>query len=142
MGKVFEELSKDLASGVSRRQALRRFAAGIGAAIAALLTGRSAEAQRGGKAACVEFCRAQGLTGREFGECMAESARCPDGYCAMLINGAFVCVLEPGEAACVEFCRAQGLTGREFGECMAESARCPDGYCALLVNGTFVCTQV
>ena len=48
MGKHFDELSKALASGASRRSALKRFAAGVaGAAIASVLPGRSAEAQSG-----------------------------------------------------------------------------------------------
>ncbi len=46
MGKQFDELAKALASGVSRRSALKRFAAGAaGAALASVFTGRSADAQ-------------------------------------------------------------------------------------------------
>jgi len=95
MGKYFEELSKDLASGVSRRQALWRFATGICAAVGALLAGRSASANDERNNVCVEFCRQQGFSGREFGECVSRSAHCPDGYCALFVNGHWVCAPYP-----------------------------------------------
>ena len=139
MGKYFEELSKDLARGVSRREALWRFAAGIAAAVGALLTGRSVKAQGRGNDVCVEFCRAQGLSGREFGECVAWSAHCPRGHCAMMISGTSICVPVGDDGACVEFCRAQELTEDEFVECLVQSAQCSNGYCAMLVNDKFVC---
>ena len=144
MGELFEELSKDLARGMSRRQALWRFAAGFGAVVGALFTGRSAEAQGRGNAVCVEFCRAQGVTGREFGECVARSAQCPPGDCAMMVNGHFHgCVPVDQDDVCVEFCREQGLTGGELDECVAQSAQCPRGHCALMTNGRFsTCVRV
>jgi hypothetical protein len=78
MGKELDELSKALASGTSRRVALKRFAVGVaGAAVASLFPGRQADA---GFAAderdCQDFCRAYELEGREFGRCVAECAAC------------------------------------------------------------------
>ena len=89
MGKALDDLAKDLATGHSRRTALKRFVVAIGAAAGALV-GRPASAS--GNAYCVRSCREQGLRGREFGECVAASAHCPDGECAFVINGgAVVC---------------------------------------------------
>jgi hypothetical protein len=57
MGEHFDELARALASGRSRRQALRSFAAGVaGAALASLMPGRSAEASTNASAACARFC--------------------------------------------------------------------------------------
>ncbi len=144
MGELFEELSKDLARGMSRRQALWRFMGGFVAAVGALLTGRPAEAQRRGNSVCVEFCRGQGLTEREFGQCVAASAHCPPGECALVTNGGTVtrCVPVASDDVCLEFCRSQALTDREFGQCMAASAHCPPGECALMANGNSICVAV
>lgn len=81
MSKQIEQLSKDLAGGMSRRRAFWRFFGGIGGA---LLAGKAASA-RGD--ICVEFCHRQGVTGQEFGLCVAASAQCPPGWCAFVING-------------------------------------------------------
>jgi hypothetical protein len=78
MGKEFDELAKALASGVSRRRALKRFAGGaVGAAFASLFTGRSADAQVT-PAACRQFCQEQlrVSSGPTFGRCVAFCARC------------------------------------------------------------------
>ena len=90
MSKRIDELSKDLASGMSRRKALWRFLAGTGAAVVA---GRLAKADNGNNV-CVAFCRAQGFEGSDFGHCVSASAHCPPGSCARFdVNGgAFVCV--------------------------------------------------
>jgi len=91
MKEHLDKLSRDLASGMTRRGALRLFFSGIGAAAVGLFLGRSASAD--GNAVCVELCRDQGLQGREFGECVSFSAHCPEGECAVSVNGGnFVCV--------------------------------------------------
>ena len=91
MKKHLDKLSRDLASGMTRRDAVRLFFSGIGAAAVGVFLGRSASAD--GNAVCVEMCRDQGLEGSEFGECVAASAQCPDDECAVSINGGnFVCV--------------------------------------------------
>ena len=91
MKKHLDKLSKDLASGMTRRDALRLFFAGIGAATVGVFSGRSASA--GGNEVCVELCREQELRGRDFGECVSTSAQCPENECALLVNGGnFVCV--------------------------------------------------
>jgi hypothetical protein len=88
MKQPFDDLSKDLASGMSRREALQRFIGGLGVAFLALFTGRCE-----GNAVCVQACRAQGLSGNEFGACVSASTRCPRGQCAYRTNnGQFVCM--------------------------------------------------
>ena len=88
MSKHIDELSKNLAGGMSRRRAFGRFAAAIGGAV---FLGRNASA--GGNNICVQLCRSYGLTGRDFGKCVSASAHCPDGECAIVANtGQFICV--------------------------------------------------
>jgi hypothetical protein len=90
MGKQLDELSKDLAGGMSRRAAFWRFFAGLGGL---LFVGRKASADGNGNDVCVDFCRFQGLTGSEFGQCVAASAHCPPGECALAANsGQHLCV--------------------------------------------------
>jgi hypothetical protein len=74
MSKQFEELSKNLASGMSRRRAFGRFAAGIGAVAAGLVLRKPAYANRNGEF-CVDFCRRLGLEGKQFGDCVSECVR-------------------------------------------------------------------
>lgn len=91
MKKHLDKLSRDLASGMTRRDALRLFFAGISGAAVGVFSGRSALAE--GNSVCVQLCREQGLHGREFGECVSASAHCPEGECAVSINGGnMVCV--------------------------------------------------
>jgi hypothetical protein len=85
LSKQFDELSKDLANGVSRRSAFRRFFVGIGAAAGFFFTRKSAQADTGNF--CVEYC--QSLYEREpvaFGLCLAYSLFCPKGECATLLS--------------------------------------------------------
>jgi hypothetical protein len=54
MGQQFDELSKALASGMSRRRALWRFAGGLaGAALVSLIPGRTSHAAAGGEALAI-----------------------------------------------------------------------------------------
>jgi hypothetical protein len=89
MSKLIDELSKNLASGMSRRRAFGRCFAGIGMAAGALLTGKKAFANT----TCAAFCAAHGLHGRDFAACVSASAQCPPGHCAFVANG--------GSATCV-----------------------------------------
>jgi hypothetical protein len=144
MKEHLDKLSKDLASGMTRRQALRLFFTGLGAAAVVGLSGRSASAQS--KKVCVDLCRAQGLTGSNLDACVAASAECPRGECAVCVNG-HNCICVPvdnghGNDVCVDLCREQGLTGSEFGACVSTSAQCPPGECAICVNGNCVCVPV
>jgi hypothetical protein len=84
MKKHLDKLSKDLASGMTRRHALRLFFMGLGAATVGVLSVRSASAE--GNEVCVELCREQELRGRDFGACVSASAHCPPGECALCIN--------------------------------------------------------
>jgi hypothetical protein len=95
MGKHFDELSKALASGASRRSALKRFAAGVaGAAIASFLPGRRAEAQTADELReCQEICRELGLQGGAFGQCMAQCTTCvARGDVFVILNSGPVCI--------------------------------------------------
>ena len=56
MSEKFYELSKDLASGMSRRKAFWRFGAGLGGAALGLLTGKKANAEGIGEF-CDRLCR-------------------------------------------------------------------------------------
>jgi hypothetical protein len=71
MSKHFEDLAKNLASGMSRRKAFGQFTMGIGAAVAGLILRRPARAEGIGKF-CVDFCRSIGATGAEFGQCVSD----------------------------------------------------------------------
>jgi hypothetical protein len=91
MKEHLDKLSQDLASGMTRRSALRLFFMGLGAATVGVLAGRSASAK--GNEICVELCREQELRGRDFGECVSTSAQCPPDQCALVMNtGSFVCI--------------------------------------------------
>jgi hypothetical protein len=87
MSKQLERLSKDLASGVSRRQAFLRFGGGFGLALLSFLT-KPAKAQ--GNSVCVAFCRAR-WDGSDFGHCVAASTHCPPNQCAVLRDDSWVC---------------------------------------------------
>ena len=90
MENNIDQLSKDLAGGMSRRRAFSRFFAGLAALV---LGGKRAFGQKGkGNNVCVDLCRHQGLSGSDFGRCVSESAKCPEGQCAFSTNGgAFIC---------------------------------------------------
>ena len=85
MKKHLDKLSRNLASGMTRRDALRLFLSGLGAAAVGVFSGRSSSAD--GNAVCVQLCRAQELHGHDFGKCVSASAQCPEGECALCING-------------------------------------------------------
>ena len=100
MSKSLDELSRNLAGGMSRRKAFWSFLTGLG--VAAVFTGRKASAAPP-RNVCVEFCNAQAEVFKDL--CIAASLTCKPGYCAeiSLINfngsrsvnfngGPFVCV--------------------------------------------------
>lgn len=77
MSKQLEELSKNLARGMSRRKAFGRFATGIGAAMAGLFLRRPAHADGQGIGEfCVDLCGSTfHLTGAAFGHCVSDCVR-------------------------------------------------------------------
>ena len=92
MGKQFDELAKALASGVSRRSALKRFAAGaVGAAITTMFSGRSAAADEA-PAICQERCGPR--SGRAYGKCISECTKCVSkgGQPIFVNNGQVICI--------------------------------------------------
>jgi hypothetical protein len=90
MMKRVEDLSKNLAGGMSRRKAFWRFLAGTGAALFA--STRPASGGIENIVSCVEFCLYQRLEGKDYDDCVIKSATCPRGECAMMSNGHFICV--------------------------------------------------
>jgi hypothetical protein len=97
MKDAFDRLAKNLAAGMSRREAFQRFASGMALALGGLFTGRSSQAQS--RDVCVEFCWQNcNNPGEEanqrikFAMCMAESARCPEGECAIECYGKHLCI--------------------------------------------------
>lgn len=81
MSKHVESFFKDLASGMSRRDAFRRLFGGTVAAVAAVFTGRgTARADN----FCLDWCNSQTESDPGFfGQCMAHSLKCPPGSCAI-----------------------------------------------------------
>jgi len=83
MFKRLEELSMDLASGMSRRKALWRFVGGAGAAVLMASKGKAA-----GNNVCVEMCKTWAdelgphAPDNFIGKCVSASAHCPKGQCA------------------------------------------------------------
>ena len=110
MAEHFDELTKALASGVSRRDALTRFVGGLfGGLLAAVGLGKTAGAQAAGT--CPAYCRSIGLTpggGNAFGKCVSNCAKCRDaggtecgatGCC----QGTDVCT-NPSNGTCTATC--------------------------------------
>ena len=91
MKDLLDRLSKELAGGTSRRNALKHFFRGIGAVVGALILRKPAKAD--GNSVCRDLCRAQGLDASDFGACMSASAHCPSGQCSFLVhNMGLVCM--------------------------------------------------
>jgi hypothetical protein len=84
VSKQFENLFKDLANGMSRRTAIRRFVGGVAGVAAAVLTGRRAAADSAG--VCARWCADQYSgypdAGLYIAACIDSSSECPDGQCA------------------------------------------------------------
>jgi hypothetical protein len=78
MSNRFDELAKGLASGGTRRDALKRIAGGLaGLLFADVALGSKAQAQAAGT--CPEYCRSIGINpggGNDFGKCVSNCAKC------------------------------------------------------------------
>ena len=87
MSKHFEELSKELASGVSRRKAFLRFGAGLGAAALGLFSRRRAQAEGIGEL-CDAICKATDNCGCfTHGQCVSRCVHLgPDVACSPTVN--------------------------------------------------------
>ena len=95
MGKHFDELSKSLASGVSRRASLRRFVTGMaGALVTSVLPGRGEQVAAGEvRDQCRDFCRGLDLNRRQRRRCVRKCIDCIQGGGKFAqANGTFVCV--------------------------------------------------
>jgi hypothetical protein len=101
MGKHFDELSKALASGQSRRQALRRFGVGVAATlVASLMPSQTAEAKLEADAhhlftaKCLKIC-AEEYSPRSprFGRCVSACVRCRlKGGLFVNVNDGLICI--------------------------------------------------
>lgn len=94
MGQQFDELSKALASGMSRRTSLKRFAIGAaGAALASVVPGRVAKGAPINGQYCVETCRELGYKWAALARCAAACGSCEarGGVFAVMNEGA-VCL--------------------------------------------------
>ena len=76
MSEKLETLSRDLASGMSRRRAFWQFVTGLG--VIGALTGRKAKAAQ--NIACYDFCGAQAQILMNL--CLSASNSCKPGTCA------------------------------------------------------------
>src|SRR5262245_48564787 len=83
MAEHFDELTKALASGVSRRDALKRFVGGVlGGLFAAVGLSKTAGAQGNSQNTCPAYCRSLGIdpgNGNAFGKCVSNCAKCREG---------------------------------------------------------------
>src|SRR5262249_18368802 len=80
MNNQFDELSKGLAQAVTRRQALRRFGAGLAGAALAMLGIGKAQAQPKAHVLCVYHC---GSLDRHYlyrSLCLTGTSTCPSTY--------------------------------------------------------------
>ena len=96
----FDALTRKLATGASRRTALRAIAGGGLASALALIGGRGAAAQDIGTAADEGTCRAPGDNCSGDVDCCSE--RCSSGRCLCRRRGAFC---EVDRACCSGRCR-------------------------------------
>jgi hypothetical protein len=76
VSEKLETLSRDLASGMSRRRAFWQFVTGLG--VVGALTGRKAKASQ--NIACYDFCGAQAQILMNL--CLGASQSCKSGTCA------------------------------------------------------------
>lgn len=80
----FDDVSKTVAGGLSRRAALRRIGATLAGALLASVAGQRAAAREGdnGNSACAHFCQ-ELPPGKARGRCVSEAAQGdPAGFCA------------------------------------------------------------
>jgi hypothetical protein len=90
MSSPFDELSKALARGVSRRQALKMFGAGIAGSVLALM-GIERSSALVKTESCAEFC--SGFPPNQQGRCRSVCVRCPGGAeYTERVSGHFVCL--------------------------------------------------
>jgi hypothetical protein len=90
MGSRFDELTKALAGGQSRRRALGILATGaLAAAAGAVLGNGPADAAEfdDENDPCVRACRQVWTAGTQFYRCVRRSRRCPPGSCNLFGNG-------------------------------------------------------
>jgi hypothetical protein len=86
MGKMFDEFAKSLASGQTRRGALKKLAIGAAGALGMSVLGRdeaNAVEIDDENNPCVKFCKRYYPAGYWVRQCLRRSARyCPWGYCS------------------------------------------------------------
>jgi hypothetical protein len=93
MGSLFDKFTMALASGNSRRRALKSLV--ISAATAAVAPALMADSARAAEIddennPCVKACRRL-YSGRRLLRCLRQSARCPWGVCDLYGDGCYDC---------------------------------------------------
>jgi len=96
MGKHFDELSKSLASGESRRVTVKRFATGMaGSLLASVLPGRGAQVAAKNGGGCKGRCHEIDIKGRAYKRCVARCKDCKNrGGHYIVMNGGQACIFE------------------------------------------------
>lgn len=96
MGKHFDELSKSLASGESRRVTLKRFATGtVGGLLTSVLPGRGAQVAAQGGGGCKGRCHETDLEGRAYKRCVKRCKDCKNrGGHYVVMNASQVCLFQ------------------------------------------------
>ena len=95
----FDELAKELARGLSRREALRRLGGGLAAALLAPLVSTRAWGDGEGNSLCAHFCQSIFPPGPQRGECISAAAH-GEGPCyeyGPMAPQEPLCLLESGE---------------------------------------------
>ena len=72
MDELLDKLAKDTASGISRRQAFRRFGWGVGAAMLAAFGFKRVSADSCIPKCCTELCKSFNTPGKSRGQCISE----------------------------------------------------------------------
>ncbi len=106
-GQRFDEVTKALATGTSRRAVLRTALGGMGAGLLALVG--VAEAGAAGKRSCVEGCKKQFGPGRKRGQCISTCAKAKGGGTGGVTCGQTTCpegvpCCNPSCGICGEIC--------------------------------------
>ena len=93
MDELFDKLAVDTASGISRRQAFRRFGWGVAVAAFAALGVKGVSADSCIPKCCETFCRTVDIPGMDRGQCISDCMRGVSGT-----QGGFI------RAACDQQC--------------------------------------
>ena len=122
LSKQFDQLTKELASGISRRKAFSGFGAGIGAVVLGLISRRPARADIG---VCDAMCRDNNDCGyRNHGQCVSacnQASRSGSPFC----EPAVVCDDGTQCSSDEQCCNNVDQNGQLFWFCHTNQTGCP-----------------